>query len=986
MSSGLIAVQQALARREEKRLRQLKKSLQQKTLLHKARRDVCTRFTRLNGGMVRTYADKFADVVMDAEQQVADVVARSEQVARELESLRRLKSLDADDARVEEEAMATKPAEENKDHAIGTGSGSIPTTDEGRGPSKSKLSSAIATAASATSSTRWRSKGALSRQDSPLKAIGGAKTETRQPSASTASLSKKSTSAFRSTSPAAFLQTRLPFRESLPNRRSSFFSRYRDAQQKVNEYYVSGEQPLDAEMLMPSDPPPAPNTRRKFIFHSMECNPVWDASSKRLCKQRDAEVGTLRALAEALVASGNWEGEIVHGAGRQRKVAERFSCAKSGSHKGHWQQNNQVQSEVTSSSSDMVHFRCGLRRTDIDALPADLPFFVEADGLPHFQVFNYMPFACAQLTTKSGLTRNLMHFVDLHRLRLGHELGIFARRGPPLLPKPEEELNFLDEEGQNDGLKANKEKEVGSIVVAKPEDMQSQNSDFQKTNASFTAARPEARADFLARICGDPDFRVGFPVSFDLSHTDARDRFRRSFQKQQVRALVFSALHCYKATSNEAEANTLEEKFGTPDYSPPRPKVSYPRLRLALKLFLKPKLDISAKEWKILSTEALKLHKVVLNTRSPSKACGELTQDKAVDDEKQKGAASPVLQQAESKSSPLTPISLKQLRELLESDDFSDVLRLDESGCWTGLDGPENLWIVKPANAGRGEGIRVENRLENCMRMSSGIVQKYIEQPHLIEGRKFDMRQWLVLTSCGNTAASSSATKQMTCQKGEDRVDTTKRNDSDDHDMQERQKIEGRLAKIDEDEDQDQIRAWFYDDCYLRLAGRAYSTDTADKFVHLTNNCIVRHTPDLEDYEATMWHSDRYAKFLEDEVANPRRVAWSSLQDQMKTIARLTLECTKSTIADRTHSYELFGYDFMVDAFGKVWLLEVNSSPDLSHSTNITAGLTRAMAQDLGKLIFEHEKLGLMDAVSLRRQTTKEKSADDGILGRFSRL
>ena len=40
-------------------------------------------------------------------------------------------------------------------------------------------------------------------------------------------------------------------------------------------------------------------------------------------------------------------------------------------------------------------------------------------------------------------------------------------------------------------------------------------------------------------------------------------------------------------------------------------------------------------------------------------------------------------------------------------------------------------------------------------------------------------------------------------------------------------------------------------------------------------------------------------------------------------------------IEHRKNSFEMYGFDFMVDSKGKVWLIEVNSSPDMSYSTVI---------------------------------------------------
>lgn len=62
--------------------------------------------------------------------------------------------------------------------------------------------------------------------------------------------------------------------------------------------------------------------------------------------------------------------------------------------------------------------------------------------------------------------------------------------------------------------------------------------------------------------------------------------------------------------------------------------------------------------------------------------------------------------------------------------------------------GPDfNYWIVKPPGKSRGRGISVVNELEAFKSTEPLVVQKYLKNPLLINGHKFDLRIYVLITS-----------------------------------------------------------------------------------------------------------------------------------------------------------------------------------------------------------------------------------------------
>jgi tubulin---tyrosine ligase len=52
-------------------------------------------------------------------------------------------------------------------------------------------------------------------------------------------------------------------------------------------------------------------------------------------------------------------------------------------------------------------------------------------------------------------------------------------------------------------------------------------------------------------------------------------------------------------------------------------------------------------------------------------------------------------------------------------------------------------------------------------------------------------------------------------------------------------------------------------------------------------------------------------------------------------------------------SFEIFGFDFIVDSDYRTWLIEVNTNPDLSTSSSVLKKLVPRMVNDALKLTID---------------------------------
>ena len=227
------------------------------------------------------------------------------------------------------------------------------------------------------------------------------------------------------------------------------------------------------------------------------------------------------------------------------------------------------------------------------------------------------------------------------------------------------------------------------------------------------------------------------------------------------------------------------------------------------------------------------------------------------------------------------------------------------------------LWISKPAAASRGIGIKVIDKMPPP-NGGNIVVQKYIDNPMLIHSLKFDLRFYVAVTSI------------------------------------------------------DPLMVFVYENGLVRLATKPYEesiNDLSDQGAHLTNFSINKNlegfvaTNDLsKDGTGNKWSHRPFWPYLAEHGFNPDEIK-SRIDD---AIAQTIIAAVRSFRSQRNAevSYELFGFDVMLDAEGKVYILEVNISPAMGTSSELDRVIKTPLNIDLFNMInlpMPNSKLSVLD-------------------------
>ncbi len=212
----------------------------------------------------------------------------------------------------------------------------------------------------------------------------------------------------------------------------------------------------------------------------------------------------------------------------------------------------------------------------------------------------------------------------------------------------------------------------------------------------------------------------------------------------------------------------------------------------------------------------------------------------------------------------------------------------------------------------RGTGIKVVNKWNQIPKSQNLVVQRYIARPHLINNTKYDLRIYVLVTSIHP------------------------------------------------------LRIYLYDEGLVRFASAEYAPDNdtlGDVFMHLTNYSInknnANYSPneDPDERKGHKWTLGSLWQYFTEQGID-FRPAWDKIKDMViKTIIsgeHSMFPLARGNLSSHYCSFELFGFDVLLDADFKPWLIEVNISPSLHSSSPLDLDVKSPLATEVFNIVRYH--------------------------------
>ena len=156
------------------------------------------------------------------------------------------------------------------------------------------------------------------------------------------------------------------------------------------------------------------------------------------------------------------------------------------------------------------------------------------------------------------------------------------------------------------------------------------------------------------------------------------------------------------------------------------------------------------------------------------------------------------------------------------------------------------------------------------------LIQKYLDNPLLYYGRKFDIRCYVLVDYCFNV---------FICREG-----------------------------------------------HLKACSQQYDLNNLDVFTHITNYSLQKRCKDFAKYEQGNEISfKKFIELLDNKNTGKGQKIFNRIFNKMKEEIQLSMNSVGRKLmgVPKVLSFQIFGYDFIVDQKYNPWILEINDNPGL---------------------------------------------------------
>jgi len=240
-------------------------------------------------------------------------------------------------------------------------------------------------------------------------------------------------------------------------------------------------------------------------------------------------------------------------------------------------------------------------------------------------------------------------------------------------------------------------------------------------------------------------------------------------------------------------------------------------------------------------------------------------------------------------------------------------------------------WIMKPIGKAQGKGIFMFTKLKDIAKwktefrwkpengdVEAYVVQRYIANPYLVGGKKFDMRIYALVTSY------------------------------------------------------QPLKVYLYRRGFARFSAARYSasfnsSDISNNYMHLTNVAIQKHGDEYNKDTGGKWDLRQLKLHL---ISRHGIQTVDKMFYDCQMIIIHSLLSVQPVMMNDKHCFELYGYDIMFDDEYRPWLIEVNASPSLTANTKEDYKMKFELLNDMFDIIDiekrmtgEEEQVGGFDLI-----------------------